>query len=45
MQIVICPLRKSMVGNDEVCDKEGCAWYDEENRQCAILTIARKETK
>lgn len=25
-----------------VCDEECCAWYDDENECCAILTLARK---
>lgn len=23
------------------CEEEGCAWYDEESRQCAVLSIAK----
>ena len=40
----ICPLSNYEGGNC-YCYKEHCAWWDEEHKQCAIMTIALKESE
>lgn len=34
-----CPIMSDM-NSDSECEKEECAWYDVNNRQCCIKTIA-----
>jgi hypothetical protein len=38
-----CPFSKQKSGIDFYCDLGDCAWYDEINNQCAIITIARSK--
>jgi hypothetical protein len=49
--VIICPLRRLaylinhsgiMAGEELRCAKK-CAWYDDEHKCCAILTLATKE--
>ena len=44
---MICPIKcAGVIAQDYIkiddapCEKEGCAWYDKDRRQCAILTMA-----
>ena len=38
----LCPLRKLPGGAFDYCQKERCAWYDEELQECVILTLKDK---
>lgn len=33
-----CPI----MDMDYSCQKDGCAWYDSDRQQCAVLTLAAK---
>ena len=33
-----CPI----MDMDYSCQKDGCAWYDSDRQQCAVLTISTK---
>ena len=35
-----CPLKADKA--DPYCNGRNCAWFDDKNNQCAIITLARK---
>lgn len=37
-----CPLKNNQYGNSKECLDICCAWWDEQNNCCAILTLAVK---
>lgn len=39
----ICPLSMSGPADMDLvnCVQEGCAWWDEDSQQCAVLTLAK----
>ena len=42
-KIKYCPLLLGLqFVNPKNCVKETCAWYDDKNNQCSIITIGRK---
>ena len=43
-EVKTCPLTAS-VADPAPCDEEHCAWWDEDSRQCAMLTIAKSVKK
>lgn len=36
----ICPLMTLSADGERDCEKTRCAWYDREERMCAVLTLA-----
>lgn len=38
-----CPMRVNQYGNTQPCEANHCAWWDEEEDQCCIKTIALKK--
>ena len=36
----MCPMKVTIPFRDE-CEKGNCAWYDEAEKQCAVLAISR----
>lgn len=38
----ICPIQTAVKETHYVdCDEDACAWYDEADKQCAVLAISR----
>ena len=35
----LCPLKRTVSGVFDYCQKEKCAWYDDLEQRCAILHI------
>lgn len=33
--------KKCPMGHTELCLQSGCEWYDEANKACAVLSVAR----
>lgn len=40
---MFCPMRVNHYGNTQPCEAEHCAWWDDEQNQCCIKTIALKK--